>query len=233
LYELFHDLPVFAELKNTKKFGSNQKERFGRLFRIPRRLLHDRAGEKVFNFMIKTDGVGASVLVARWKPKDHEICAAGTPRERAKIFERRKQEVRRRELERLRDLVARPDAEWMGCDPGRKEDDDLSRTRSLGHGFFQPALLHGIRFQRKIEQNAVVHSPIWIGKVAFDNPVFEIRCHRNDGCVSGAHPLPRVRGDVESGDEQKIQEIEMEMLHTQSTNRPRILPGNADGLRSE
>jgi hypothetical protein len=102
LYGLFKDLSVFKKYKSAKEFGSAQAEVFTQLFRIPKRLLHHDPDRKLFNFMIKTDGVGASVVVARWKEKDTEIMNAETKEDKAVIYRERAETKRKMELEELK-----------------------------------------------------------------------------------------------------------------------------------
>ena len=74
----------------------------------------------LFNFLIKTDGLGSSVVLCRWKRKDPEL-ANKTAAERANIWKERFELAAEKERCRLKTVASQSDVRWIGVDPGRKD----------------------------------------------------------------------------------------------------------------
>ena len=135
LYQVCGNLSVFTDHRSNKKeFGLAQEWVFSKLFRIPKRFFQHAQDKRTFNFMIKTDGVGASVVLSRWKAKDREIIDAPSIEEKAKIYKARQELKRKNELRALRIVAQDERSCWIGIDPGRK---DVMTTYKENDGTFR------------------------------------------------------------------------------------------------
>lgn len=120
LYELFHYLPLFSGLQK-KTFGLQQDVVFSTLFKIPKKLMYHEKDKRLFNYMIKTDGVGASVVTAKWIEKDVEISQCETKEERIKIYKQRNDDRLKKEETHLLQVLQKEDCQLIGIDPGKND----------------------------------------------------------------------------------------------------------------
>jgi hypothetical protein len=103
---------------NVTQFRARREEFFRTHFNLPARLFNVNTRSPNFNFMIDTDGVGASVHIFRWK------WIVIRPNETATERDNRLAEAREERHDQLcRNIQNRADEhdlQWVGIDPGRK-----------------------------------------------------------------------------------------------------------------
>jgi hypothetical protein len=103
---------------NEVQFRARREEFFRLHFNLPSKLFTADTNTPCFNYMIDTDGVGASVHIFRWK------WIIIRPNETSAARERRLTEAREERLSHLYENVQRRanqhDLRWIGVDPGRK-----------------------------------------------------------------------------------------------------------------
>lgn len=102
-------------------FGKEQSKWFKHFFKIPKRFMTPGIDKTVFNFMIKTDGVGASVVLARWKKKVKKTEYDGDKKAYAKMMQEKKKLERERDHDRLRSILIQEGSIYIGVDPGKKD----------------------------------------------------------------------------------------------------------------
>jgi len=104
--------------ERKRLYESNPSKFWTLFFKIPKRHLKKAVDEKLFSFMIKTDGVGVSVHLYKWKTMDSEMRNCTSDEERKKLYAKRKLEERERDMEFLKSLDKDPNSRSAGVDPG-------------------------------------------------------------------------------------------------------------------
>jgi hypothetical protein len=121
-------------------FASQQLEQWNTYFDLPSPLLAKAINRKSFNFMIKTDGCGVSVVTCKWKLVDQELASCTTKAEFASVYKARREAQELIAMTNMRKVAKKADCGWIGIDPGRR--DVMAVTKRKGDGGLPEKHLH-------------------------------------------------------------------------------------------
>ena len=138
-----------------ENFQDRREEFFRRHFNLPSRLFSGSTRVPNFNYMIDTDGVGASVHIFRWKwilIRENESTTA-----RKERLQQEREERFNRMYQHIRDRAQQEDLTWVGVDPGRKnvvtasklDDDEEHWSFKISSGQYHHRIKSNERKQRK------------------------------------------------------------------------------------
>ena len=116
----------------------------GRCFHLPDRLFSKVLGRQVFDFYIKTDGVGCSIGICSWVAPILEL-QGKNEEERKEYWRQVYAEREAKEMERLATLASESDTSWTGIDPGRKKP-FTARNGKSSKAFSNKRYYHESRF---------------------------------------------------------------------------------------
>ena len=145
--DVLHDL--IDKKSNKRSFGENQIENWLKVSRIPRRY-RPRDDNYYFNFMVKTDGVGCSVLLRKWI----FIAAKSSEEKEKKSWTPPSYDTTSNVEYLINSASGETSKFFIGIDPGRKDVisyiDDFETKRSISNNEYYTRCRFRFRTQKML-----------------------------------------------------------------------------------